>query len=164
MPATKLIYLSLGSNLGDRAANIARALAALNAAGIRVTRQSSLYATEPVGFRTQPWFLNAAAEAQTSLLPLQLLHVLAEIQRSLGRRPRYDNGPRTLDIDILFYGAALIRLPQLEIPHPRLAARRFVLAPLAEIAPALRHPALGATIAELLAACPDTSHVHRLQT
>lgn len=161
MPDTKTIYLSLGSNLGDRAVNIARAIAALSGADVRVTRQSSLYATEPVGFREQHWFLNCCVEAETSLLPLQLLHALREIQFVFGRRPRRDKGPRTIDMDILFYGISSIQTRDLVVPHPRLAERRFVLVPLAGIAPTLRHPSLNATVAELLAGTLDRSRVVR---
>lgn len=161
MRQTKTIYLSLGSNIGDRAAHIARAVEALAAAGVRITRQSSLYATEPVDFRTQSWFLNCCVEAETELMPRQLLHVLQEIERALGCRRLVRRGPRTIDIDILFYGSSCISSPDLEIPHPRMAARRFVLAPLAEIASTLRHPALGCTISRLLAATSDQGRVTR---
>jgi len=161
MIQSKLIYLSLGSNLGDRAANISRALELLEAAGVRITRRSSLYSTEPVGFTEQPWFLNCCVAAETSLLPRQLLHTVRSTEVHLGRRLRFDKGPRTLDIDILFYGRASVRTRDLVIPHPRLAQRRFVLVPLVEIAPFLRHPLLKHTIAELLAEAPDHHRVVR---
>jgi len=163
MTQSKQIYLSLGSNLGDRAARIARALELLEAAGIRITRRSSLYSTEPVGFSPQPWFLNCCVAAETLLLPRQLLHLTQSVEHQLGRRLRFDKGPRTLDIDILFYASATIRTRDLTIPHPRLADRRFVLVPLAEIAPSLRHPLLQHTIAELLAQAPDRNRVVRWQ-
>ncbi len=160
--ASTRIYLSLGSNLGDRAENLARGIAALGAAGIRVLRQSSLYETEPVDFFAQNWFLNNVVEAETQLLPRQLLHELRRIERALGSRKLVLQGPRALDIDLLFYGAAVIHAADLEVPHPRLAERRFVLVPLAELAPALPHPLLRCTVAELLAGTTDRSRVRRV--
>jgi 2-amino-4-hydroxy-6-hydroxymethyldihydropteridine diphosphokinase len=155
----KTAYIALGSNLGDRAAMLARAVGAMNGAGIRVTRQSSLYFTEPVDAPGQPWFLNAVLEAETSLLPRQLLHTLAKIERELGRRRLAPHGPRTIDLDILFYGSSVIRSRELQVPHPRLTQRRFVLVPLAQIAPEFRHPTLHKSIAQLLAETPDRSEV-----
>jgi 2-amino-4-hydroxy-6-hydroxymethyldihydropteridine diphosphokinase len=159
MPDGKLIYLSLGSNLGERAANLERAIAALPEAGVRVLRRSSLYETEPVDFLAQPWFLNCVVEAETSLMPRQLLHALQGIERTFGSRKLVARGPRIIDLDILFYGASVISTEEMEIPHPRMDKRRFVLVPLAELAPGLRHPVLGATIAELIAAAHDKSAV-----
>jgi 2-amino-4-hydroxy-6-hydroxymethyldihydropteridine diphosphokinase len=160
----KTVYLSLGSNLGDRAENIARAIEALASHGVRVARQSSVYETEPVDVREQSWFLNCVIEAETDLMPRQLMRALLEIERSLGRRRRIPRGPRLIDIDILLFGSSIVRAPELEIPHPRMAQRRFVLVPLAEIAPALQHPTLKKTIAELLADTPDRSRVHVHET
>ncbi len=159
MPVGKLISLSLGSNLGDRAANLERAIAVLSGAGVRVLRRSSLYETEPVDFLAQPWFLNCVVEGETSLMPRQLLHALQAIERRFGRKKRIARGPRVIDLDILFYGASAIRTPEVEIPHPRMHKRRFVLAPLAELAPDLRHPVIGATVSELMAAVQDNSAV-----
>jgi 2-amino-4-hydroxy-6-hydroxymethyldihydropteridine diphosphokinase len=155
----KTIYVSLGSNLGDRAANIGRAIDALKDAGVRMVRQSSLYATEPVDFEPQGWFLNCVVEAETDLMPRQLLRALRGIERQLGTKKLVRRGPRAVDLDILFYGSAIVRTPELEIPHPRIAERRFVLVPLAELAPSLRHPILGMNVTELLAATPDRSSV-----
>jgi 2-amino-4-hydroxy-6-hydroxymethyldihydropteridine diphosphokinase len=159
MPEGKTVYLSLGSNLGDRAAHIRAAIEALEAAGVHQRRCSSLYATEPVGFTPQNWFLNSVLQAETSLMPRQLLRVVREIERKLGRRRMVQGGPRTVDIDILLYGSSVIRTAELEVPHPRMTARRFVLVPLQEIAPGLRHPSLRQTVAQLLAATPDSSQV-----
>jgi len=159
MPDGKVIYLSLGSNLDDRPANLERAVEALPEAGVRVLRHSSIYETEPVGFLAQPWFLNCVIEAETSLPPLRLLAELQAIERKLGSRKPFPNGPRIIDIDVLFYGDVVLHEPGLEIPHPRLAERRFVLVPMAELAPHVRHPVLEATVDELLAATRDQSIV-----
>lgn len=155
----KLIYLSLGSNLGDRAANVERAIDALPGIGVRVLRRSSIYETEPVDFLAQRWFLNCVVVGETSLGPRQLLEGLQAIERSLGSKKLVPRGPRIIDLDILFYDEAVIHEAGLEIPHPRLAERRFVLVPLAELAPELRHTVRRATIAELLSATEDRSEV-----
>jgi 2-amino-4-hydroxy-6-hydroxymethyldihydropteridine diphosphokinase len=155
------VYLSLGSNMGERAANIGRAIAALGERGIRVTRESSLYETEPVEFREQDWFLNSVVEGETELEPGELMKELLAIERSLGRERRVPKGPRVIDIDVLFYGDRVSNEPNIDIPHPRLSERRFVLVPFAEIAPGARHPVLGKTTAELLAETPDRSEVRR---
>jgi 2-amino-4-hydroxy-6-hydroxymethyldihydropteridine diphosphokinase len=152
-------YLSLGSNIGDRAANIGRAVAALPAHGVRVIRQSRLYETEPVEMREQDWFLNGVVEVQTDLRPAELMASLLAIEQSMGRQRLVPKGPRIIDLDILLFDSAILKQPQLEIPHPRLAARRFVLVPFAEIAPNVMHPALGKTIRELLETTPDKSEV-----
>ena len=142
---TQSVYLSLGSNLGDRQLHLERAIACLNQEGIKVQRQSSLYETEPQDVQQQPWFLNMVLECQTSLLPLPLLKVLQRIEHEIGRirKGAVRRGPRILDIDILLFGNAVMDTPQLVIPHPRLTERRFVLEPLLEIAPDLRHPVTG---------------------
>ena len=156
------IYLSLGSNIGDRAENLARAIAALASHGIRVTRQSSLYETEPVELREQDWFLNCVVEAATDLTAEALMEALLKIERDLGRHRRVPKGPRVIDMDILFFGTAVVRTPELEVPHPRMAERRFVLVPFNEIAATAPHPVLGKTIAELLAGTSDRSEVRRV--
>jgi 2-amino-4-hydroxy-6-hydroxymethyldihydropteridine diphosphokinase len=156
------VYLSLGSNLGDRWDYLRRALAALQAAGVSIQRVSPVYETEPVGFHAQPWFLNVVVEAQTQMFPLQLLGCLQGIEIRLGRGPRHDQGPRTTDLDLLFYGAFRIDAPRLTVPHPRLEERRFVLQPLTDLAPDLRHPVSHATMRDLLAATRDRSAVRRL--
>ena len=155
----KAIYLSLGSNIGDRAQNIAHAIEALPPRGVRVVRQSSLYETEPVELRAQEWFLNCVAEVETDLTPQELMHTLLEIERSMGRLRITPKGPRIIDMDILFFGSAIVRQTGLEIPHPRMAERRFVLVPFAEIAPGAVHPLLKKTIAEMLAETPDENEV-----
>jgi 2-amino-4-hydroxy-6-hydroxymethyldihydropteridine diphosphokinase len=157
--AEKVVYIALGSNVGDRAAMLERAIAAMNSAGIRVSRLSSFYVTEPVDAPGQACFLNAVVEAETSLLPLQLLGALLRIERELGRRRITPHGPRTIDLDILFYGSSVIRSKELQVPHPRLSERRFVLVPLAQIAPEFRHPALHKSVTQLLAETPDRSEV-----
>ncbi len=161
MAQGKIVYLSLGSNLGDRAAHLARAMELLAAAGVRVLRRSSLYATEPVDVRGQQWFLNCVLEAETRLMPRQLLRLVLDIEHRLGRRRLVRRGPRVIDIDILLYGSTHVRSPELELPHPRMAERRFVLVALNEIAPALAHPTLRKTVAELLAETLDRSSVRR---
>lgn len=149
---TKTVYLSLGSNLGDREGCLRRAIALVGAAGVRVLRVSSLYETEPLEVRDQPRFLNLVVEAETELFPKQLLARLQKIELDLGRRRTRPKGPRPIDIDILLYGRSAIESAELTVPHPRLADRRFVLEPLAELAPELRHPVNQRTIRELLAA------------
>jgi 2-amino-4-hydroxy-6-hydroxymethyldihydropteridine diphosphokinase len=158
------IYLSLGSNIGDRAANIARAVSALGSHGVRVTRQSSPYETEPVDFRDQDWFLNCVVEAQTDSAPAKVMDALLQIERALGRHRLVPKGPRLIDIDILLYGSSVVRTPELEIPHPRMADRRFVLVPFNEISPDALHPVLNKTIAELLGSTPDRSEVRKAVT
>ena len=159
----KTIYLSLGSNLGGREQNIARAIAMMAERGIRIVRKSSLFETEPVGLRAQGWFLNCAVEAETDFMPRQLLHAIQHIEHELGRRRMVANGPRTIDIDILLLGTSVIHSPELDVPHLRMTERRFVLVPLNEIAPTLRHPVLKHTITELLAGTTDQSQVRRHQ-
>jgi 2-amino-4-hydroxy-6-hydroxymethyldihydropteridine diphosphokinase len=153
----KLIYLSLGSNLGDREANLRAAIERLGAPDLRILRTSPIYETEPMENTDQRWFLNLVVEAETGLFPLQLLARTQKIERALGRVRTVPKGPRTIDIDILFYSAAIVHTGKLEIPHPRLSERRFVLAPLHDLAPDLRHPVSRSTVAELLRAAPSAA-------
>ena len=147
--------------MGDRAANIARAIAALGRCGVRVTRESSLYETQPLEIREQPWFLNCAIAAETELSPERLMEVLLEIEREMGRERVVPKGPRVIDMDILLYGSDIVKKPGLEIPHPRMAERKFVLVPLAEIAGEANHPMAMMTIAEMLEATADLSEVRK---
>lgn len=146
----KRVYLSLGSNVGQRESLLERALARLAASGLRLLRISSVWETEPVERRGQPWFLNLVVEAETDLFPRMLLARLQRIERELGRRRLAPKGPRPIDIDLLLYGEAVVHAPGLDIPHPRMAERRFVLEPLAELAPDLRHPITRRTVREML--------------
>jgi 2-amino-4-hydroxy-6-hydroxymethyldihydropteridine diphosphokinase len=147
----KTIYLSLGSNLGDRAQNLRAAIDGLSRAGVVVRRVSSVYETAPVDLLDQPMFHNLVVDAETALMPRQLLKLIARLERELGRQRTVAKGPRTIDIDILFYGSSVIDTPDLIVPHPRIAERRFVLEPLAEIAPDLVHPLTRCTIHKMLA-------------
>ncbi len=157
----KTVYLGLGSNVGDREANLRAALERLSAPDLRVLRISPVYETEPVDYTGQRWFLNLVVEAGTELFPMQLLARAARIERGLGRVRTVAKGPRTIDIDILLYGKAVVCSAALEIPHPRMAERRFVLAPLADLAPDLRHPVTHRTVREMLDAAPEQA-VRRL--
>ena len=149
----KTAYLSLGSNLGDRAANLETAIQHLGELGPIVAR-SSLYETEPVEVERQPWFLNCVVALETELMPRQLLARTLAVELKMGRRRTQPKGPRTIDIDILLFGNSIIDTAALTIPHPAMHQRRFVLEPLAEIAPELRHPVLKITVREMLDALP----------
>ena len=154
MAGTVAVYLGLGSNLGDRLAALTDALALLDAApGLTLTAVSSVYETAPWGVVEQPAFLNLAVGLAATLAPEELLAVCQRVETEVGRTPTYRWGPRVIDIDILLYGDAVVRRdkPDLQIPHPRLRERAFVLAPLAEIAAGVKAPPDGATVGELLA-------------
>jgi 2-amino-4-hydroxy-6-hydroxymethyldihydropteridine diphosphokinase len=157
----KTVYLSLGANLGDREANLRAAIGALPGAGVEVGRISSLYETEPVDYWDQPWFLNCVVEGETKLGALELLHALREIETRMGSKKEFAKGPRLLDVDILLYGNETIATAELQVPHPRMLERKFVLTPLAEIAPELRHPAWKGTVQELEKATSDRSQIKR---
>lgn len=157
-----MAYLSLGSNLGDRNSYIQGAVIALAKHAGAICKKSSLYKTEPVGNKNQPWFLNQCVKISTKLPPAKLLKVCQKIEKSFGRIRHEKLEPRIIDIDILFYENRVNRSPRLTLPHPRLHKRRFVLRPLAQIAPNFRHPILKKTIKELLKECRDRSIVRRL--
>jgi len=153
------VYLALGSNIGDRQANLGEAMSRMTQSSIQITRLSSIYETEPVEYLDQPWFLNAVLLAETHLSPAELLSALRGIESAMGSKKPFAKGPRLIDLDILLYADETIHTPDLQIPHPRMLQRNFVLAPLAEIAPHLRHPSWPANAAELLAHSPDKSLV-----
>ena len=158
-------YVGLGSNLGDRAGHLLLAVRGMLDAGLAVTRLSSIYETEPVDVREQPHFLNMVAELRVTIFsPEQTLARLLRIEYSLGRRREVRHGPRTIDLDLLLYGDERSATEFLQLPHPRLPERRFVLAPLAELAPELIHPTLQRTISQLLAQTPDEAEVKRLKS
>ncbi|MDR0842625.1 MAG: 2-amino-4-hydroxy-6-hydroxymethyldihydropteridine diphosphokinase, partial [Acidobacteriota bacterium] len=150
-----IAYISAGSNLGDRKTHLDFGAKALAGKGT-LLRRSSFFETEPVGYADQPWFLNQVFALETELTPHELLALCNAIELEAGRVRTFRNAPRPLDLDILLYGDEVIDAPNLIVPHPRMAERRFVLEPLAEIAPDLRHPTLGVAIRELLQNCPDT--------
>src|SRR5713101_1426186 len=157
----KTAYLSLGSNVGNREKNLRLAMDELPHAGVAITKVSSLYETEPVDLREQPWFLNCALGAETHFDPFILLQALREIETKMGSKKLLAKGPRLIDMDILLYGSETIDTPELQVPHPRMHLRRFVLVPLAEIAPEALHPSLKRTVKQLLQESPDRSTVGR---
>ena len=154
-------YLSLGSNLGDREANLCAAVAQLEVAG-RLLALSALYETQPVDVPDQPWFLNCVAAIDTDLTPRELLQLALKVESAMGRLRMRDKGARKIDIDIVLFGDRIVDEPGLKIPHPAMNHRRFVLEPLAEIAPEAFHPELGKTARELLTALAAGQTVRRL--
>jgi 2-amino-4-hydroxy-6-hydroxymethyldihydropteridine diphosphokinase len=161
MPA-ETVFLSLGTNLGDREKNLCAAIAALPGIGFRVQKVSSFYETEPVDCLDQPWFLNCVVEGETQVPAPELLLALRGIEMSMGSKKEIPKGPRLIDMDILLYGNATIVTEALQVPHPRMLLRKFVLAPLAEIAPDATHPSWSGTAKEMLARAADPSDIRRL--
>jgi 2-amino-4-hydroxy-6-hydroxymethyldihydropteridine diphosphokinase len=158
----EVVYLSLGSNLGDRDRNLREAIRGL--AGVGAVRAvSSFYQTEPVDFVDQPWFLNCAVAIESSVSPERMMAELLGMEQKMGRERVHRKGPRTIDIDILMFGERIVDSPELKVPHPAMHRRRFVLAPLAEIAPEARHPAMKKTVTELLAELPERPVVRKVR-
>lgn len=156
------VYLSMGSNLGHRAVNLKSAIERLRELGETVA-VSSFYETEPIEVVAQPWFLNCAVKLGTEKMPRQLLAGILSLEHAMGRQRKQNKGPRIIDVDILLFGSSIISSRALTIPHPAMHERRFVLEPLAEIAPEVRHPVLGRTIRELREELPAGQLVQRLE-
>lgn len=157
----KIVYLSLGSNLDDRAANLRTAINKLAELGT-VNAVSGFYETEPVGLTAQPWFLNCVVELDTEKMPRQLINGILNIEQEMGRQRKQKNGSRIIDIDILLFGTSVIETAGLTVPHPRMHERRFVLEPLTEIAPDVRHPVFKRSVRQLRDALPSGQTVRRL--
>jgi 2-amino-4-hydroxy-6-hydroxymethyldihydropteridine diphosphokinase len=159
---TKTAYIGLGSNLGDRAGNLLLAVRGLLEASIKVHRLSAIYETEPVGIDYADNFLNMVAEVSvTNITPAQMLARMIRIEYLLGRRNKFENAPRTVDLDLLFFGDVHLDTPFLTLPHPRLHERKFVLVPMVELTPHFIHPVFQRTVQELLAETLDSSKVRR---
>jgi 2-amino-4-hydroxy-6-hydroxymethyldihydropteridine diphosphokinase len=161
---SEIVFLSLGSNVGDREKNLRTAIAALPELGVKIKNVSSIYETEPVDLLEQPWFLNCVVGGETTVPPVELLKKLRELEKRMGSKKLVARGPRLIDLDILVYGQQTIDSQELQVPHPRMHLRRFVLAPLAEIAPGLKHPSWRGTASQLLAALDDKSTVKKLSS
>ena len=159
-----VVYLSLGSNLGERMENLRAAIAALPGVGVRVRKVSKIYETEPVDYLEQGWFLNCVVEGETEVAAEELLRRLRRMESAMGSAKAFAKGPRVIDLDILFFGEAVMESEELVVPHPRMGERRFVLVPLAEIVPGVRHPVTGLTAAEMLQQSTDRSVVCEADT
>jgi len=157
MNKVESIYIALGTNIGNREANLQTAKSLLSRKA-RIIQESPVYVTPPWGYADQPDFLNQVIEVSSRLEPLPLLRYLKRIEKQMGREKLILNGPRLIDLDILFYGSRVLDEDELQVPHPRMEGRAFVLAPLNEIAPDLVHPVVGITVTEMLAGV-DTSGV-----
>jgi len=158
------VYLSLGSNVGEREKNLRSAILALGDAGVRVTKVSAFYETEPVDLREQSWFLNCVVEGVTEVPALELLRELRQIESRMGSKKLVAKGPRLIDMDVLLYGQETMGTPELQVPHPRMHLRRFVLVPLAEIAPEAVHQGLKKTVKQLLEETTDRSMVRKIDS
>ena len=149
----KTVYLSLGSNVGDKQANLEQAIGELARLGT-VRKRSALYETEPMEITDQPWFMNCAVELETELMPKQFIAAVLDIEREMGRKRTKKKGPRTIDVDVLLFGKSIIEMKGLTVPHPAMHLRRFVLEPMVEIAPEVRHPVFKRSMRELREALP----------
>jgi 2-amino-4-hydroxy-6-hydroxymethyldihydropteridine diphosphokinase len=160
----EIVFLSLGSNIGDREKSLRGAIAALPELGVKIKNISSIYETAPVDLLEQPWFLNCVVRGETTVPPVALLKELRALEQRMGSKKLVPRGPRLIDLDILLYGEQTIDSPELQVPHPRMHLRHFVLEPLAEIAPDLTHPSWNASAAHLLAALGHKSTVKKISS